>query len=234
MLLPWRESDALSGDMLSARGLSKTYKTPSGDVHALKDFSYAFPVAKLTAITGPSGSGKSTLLNLLAGLDIPSTGSVELGDVTINTLTEPERADVRLHQYGFVFQSFNLVTVLSAQQNIEFPMGLAKVPKTERRTRSLALLERFGIRHRAGHLPYKLSGGERQRVSIARALANNPDVLFADEPTGNLDSKSGALVLEALKQVAIEGHTVIVVTHDMDLAENADTVLSLYDGELRP
>ncbi len=219
--------------MLSASDLSKVYKDPSGDVTALAGFSYAFRAGKVTAIMGPSGSGKSTLLNLLAGLDVPSRGSVILDSKEVSSLGENRRSELRLREFGFVFQSYNLVAVLNAQQNVAFPMGLAGVDAAARKERALALLARFGLAERANHLPYKLSGGERQRVSVARALANNPSVVFADEPTGNLDSKSGAVVLQTLREVAEEGRTVIVVTHDPRLAEKVDVVLELADGVLK-
>lgn len=219
--------------VLSALNLSKIYRDPSGEVTALADFSHTFPAGEVTAIMGPSGSGKSTLLNLLAGLDVPSSGLVTLNAREVSSLSENERAALRLLEFGFVFQSYNLVAILNAQQNVAFPMGLAGVDAATRKERALALLERFGLAERANHLPYKLSGGERQRVSVARALANNPSVVFADEPTGNLDSKSGAVVLQTLREVAEEGRTVIVVTHDPRLVEKVDVVLELTDGILK-
>ena len=215
---------------LEAKRLTKRYRSASGEVTALQVFSHPFAAGTLSVIMGPSGSGKSTLLNLLAGLDIPTEGRVLVGDTDLTTLSEAARAELRLHTFGFVFQSFNLITVLSAQQNIAFPMGLAGTPRSERDTRAKALLERFGLGERLHHLPHKLSGGERQRVSLARALANDPTVIFADEPTGNLDSKSGAVVLAALRDVADEGRTVIVVTHDPAVTDIADTLIRLKDG----
>jgi putative ABC transport system ATP-binding protein len=219
--------------VLHAKTLSKIYTSPSGNVVALESFSHSFQPGHVTAIMGPSGSGKSTLLNVLAGLDTPSSGAVFLGDKNISQLPEKERADMRLKSFGFVFQSFNLVAVMTALQNVAFPLGLAGVAKVEREVQAKELLERFGLGHRLHSLPYKLSGGERQRVALARALANNPDVIFADEPTGNLDSKSGRLVLEALRDVATEGRTVILVTHDVGLSQLADTVLEMKDGKLK-
>jgi putative ABC transport system ATP-binding protein len=218
--------------VLRTEKLSKIYPSAAGDVTALADFSYTFRSGQLTAIMGPSGSGKSTLLNVLAGLDVPSSGSVFLADTNISELPENQRAELRLKKFGFVFQSFNLVAVLTALQNVAFPMGLAGVSKSEREEQAKGLLERFGLGHRLQSLPYKLSGGERQRVALARALVNNPDVIFADEPTGNLDSKSGQRVLEALRAVATEGRTVILVTHDIALASMADVRLEMRDGLL--
>ncbi|MEM6431033.1 MAG: ABC transporter ATP-binding protein, partial [Deinococcota bacterium] len=221
-----------SKQVLDAVNLTKTYPHPSGDVLALNTFSGSFQAGEISAIVGPSGSGKSTLLNLLAGFDVPSQGSVHLDGQLISNLPDRDRADLRLTSFGFVFQSYNLISVLSAAQNVAFPMGLAGVPRQERRQRSRELLSRFGLAKRTNHLPFKLSGGERQRVSVARALANNPSVLFADEPTGNLDSKSGTLVLDALRDVAREGRCVIVVTHDYRMLDKVDRVIQLEDGLL--
>ena len=221
-----------SAEPLAAQNLRKTYPDPGGEVIALRGFTYTFQNGAITAVMGPSGSGKSTLLNLLAGLDTPSAGSVRLGDAEISTLPETARAELRLRRFGFVFQSYNLIAVQNALQNVAFPMGLAGVGAAERRERALGLLRRFGLEARARHLPYKLSGGERQRVSVARALANDPDVIFADEPTGNLDSKSGAVVMQALRGAAAEGRTVVLVTHDAGLVSQVDRVLRFADGRL--
>ncbi|MDZ7705899.1 MAG: ABC transporter ATP-binding protein [Trueperaceae bacterium] len=218
--------------MLRATAISKVYRDPAGEVTALAEVSHEFAAGKITAIVGPSGSGKSTLLNLLAGFDDPTTGQVFLDDQEIGHLDERERAELRLRKIGFVFQSYNLISVLNAQQNVAFPMGLAGVSAHERQQRAEALLRRFGLGDRLHHLPYKLSGGERQRVSLARALANDPAVVFADEPTGNLDSKSGKTVVAALQDVAADGRCVIIVTHDLRLADAADVTLGLEDGHL--
>lgn len=220
------------GSVLSAVGLTKTYHTPSGEVHALRAFDHDFEPGTVTAVVGPSGSGKSTLLNLLAGFDLPSSGRVTVDGVDVHAGSEVRRAELRLARFGFVFQSYNLVAVLSARQNVELPMGLRGVPAAERRERADALLARFGLRRRADHLPMRLSGGERQRVALARALANDPSVLFADEPTGSLDSVSGREVLAALWQVADEGRTVVLVTHEESLASSASLRLRLRDGRL--
>jgi len=201
-------------------------------VPALSGVTVTFHPGRLTAIKGPSGSGKSTLLNLLAGLDRPTAGAVRLGETDLSTLDETRLAALRLHRFGFVFQSFNLLPVLTSWQNVAFPMGLAGVDAATRRAKAMRLLERFGLVGRAAHLPAMLSGGERQRVGLARALVNDPDVLFADEPTGNLDSRSGEVVLAALAEVAAEGRTVIIVTHDLRIAERADAVLELLDGRV--
>ncbi len=218
--------------MLRAVSLTKTYRTPAGIVAALTAVDAEFRPGTLTTIVGPSGSGKSTLLNLLAGFDLPTSGDVFLGGTSLASLSEQGRAQLRLHRFGFVFQSFNLIAVLSAWQNVAFPLGLAGTDAATRRTKATALLTRFGLEQRADHLPSKLSGGERQRVGLARALVNDPDVVFADEPTGNLDSRSGKAVLAALREVAAEGRTVVVVTHDLSIADQADAVLELLDGRV--
>ncbi len=218
--------------VLLARRLAKTYRTPSGDVPALRAFDHRFAPGRLSAIVGPSGSGKSTLLNLLAGFDVPTAGEVLLDEVSLGSLAERDRSELRLRAFGFVFQSYNLLSVLSAEQNVAFPMGLAGVPAARRTRRAAELLDAFGLAARRHDLPHRLSGGERQRVALARALANDPRVVFADEPTGNLDSRSGALVLDALHRVAGQGRTVIVVTHDRMLARRADVRLNLFDGRL--
>lgn len=216
--------------MLTAESLSKIYRTGSVDVTALSRVDASFPSGRMTAIVGPSGSGKSTLLNLLAGFDVPTSGSVRLGDDDLATLSERQRCDLRLHRFGFVFQSYNLVSVLTAEQNVAFSMALARVAPHQRQARARRLLERFGLESRFDHLPHRLSGGERQRVALARALANDPDVVFADEPTGNLDSRSGAQVLAALAEVAADGRTVIIVTHDLEIASVAHERIELRDG----
>jgi putative ABC transport system ATP-binding protein len=220
--------------MLEARNLSKIYASPAGEVAALVGFSFGFEPGLMTAVMGPSGSGKSTLLNLLAGFDTPSSGEIRFREASFSSLSEKERARLRLHEFGFVFQSFNLMSVLSAEQNVAFPLGLAGEKSAQRLAKARALLTRFGLAHRATQLPFRLSGGERQRVAIARALANDPAVIFADEPTGNLDTKSGGVVLDYLQEVAREGKTVIVVTHDLRLAQRADVVVELEDGRLKP
>lgn len=228
-----RSAGCYNAASLLACRLGKTYRTPSGDVQALQDFTHTFESGRITAIMGPSGSGKTTLLNLLAGLDAPTAGEVRLGDIVLGSLAERERAELRRSRFGIVFQSFNLVSVLSARQNVALPMALSGVGTKARLDKADALLERFGLAPRARQLPHRLSGGERQRVALARAMANGPEVLFADEPTGNLDTKAGAVVLGALKEIAAEGRTVIVVTHDEALARETDLVLTLRDGRLQ-
>ncbi|MCP2013887.1 putative ABC transport system ATP-binding protein [Deinococcus sp. HSC-46F16] len=214
---------------LQVENLSRVYPSGEGQVTALAPFTHTFAPG-LTAVVGPSGSGKSTLLNLLAGFDTPTTGRVVVNGTDLHALPEAGRADFRLAHYGFVFQNHNLVSILTALENVEFPLTLAGVPPRERRDRARALLDRVGLAGRASHLPSQLSGGEAQRVALARALANDPDVLLADEPTGNLDTRTGERVLELLTAPAREGRTVVLITHDRDVAALADHTLRVRDG----
>jgi len=217
--------------MLRAEGLTKKYRQGEATITALDGFSYDFPPGA-TAIVGPSGSGKTTLLNLLAGFDRPSAGTVELAGVRIDELDEDDRATVRLKNAGFVFQSWNLLPTLSALENVAFPLLLAGVARGERNQRALDLLEKVGLAGRADHRPNQLSGGEQQRVAIARALALEPAVLFADEPTGNLDSAAGARVLDLLLEHASGQRRLVLVTHDLQVAARAERILHLRDGKL--
>ncbi|WP_018111112.1 ABC transporter ATP-binding protein [Thermus igniterrae] len=216
--------------MLRAENLSKRYRQGEKEVVALLGFTYAFPRGA-TAVVGPSGSGKTTLLNLLAGFDLPSEGGVYLDGLALHQLPEDERARVRLKHMGFVFQQWNLIPTLTAWENVAFPLLLAGRPRKERQEQAFALLERVGLAHRLHHLPSRLSGGEQQRVALARALALDPPVLFADEPTGNLDAESreqvAALLFEAGKE-----RTLILVTHDLELAARAERILYLKGGRL--
>ncbi len=218
---------------LSVHDLSRVYPSGDGQVQALAPFTHAFPPG-LTAVVGPSGSGKSTLLNLLAGFDTPTTGHVQVGDTDLTALSETSRADLRLRHYGFVFQNHNLVSILSAQENVEFPLTLAGLPPRDRQERARELLALVGLERRADHLPSQLSGGEAQRVAIARALAGNPGVLLADEPTGNLDTRTGERILALLRGAADAGRTVVLITHDRDIAAQADHHLSVRDGVVMP
>ena len=214
---------------LATENLSRVYPSGEGEITALSAFTHTFAPG-LTAVVGPSGSGKSTLLNLLAGFDTPSSGRVRVGETDLHDLSETGRADFRLANYGFVFQNHNLVSILSAQENVEFPLTLAGLSPRERRDRARALLDDVGLLARAGHLPHQLSGGEAQRVAIARALARDPAVLLADEPTGNLDTRTGEKVLELLTGPARQGRTVVLITHDRDVAALADHRLEVRDG----
>jgi len=217
--------------ILQAKNLTKRYRQGEAWIEALKGFSYDFPPG-VTAVVGPSGSGKTTLLNLLAGFDTPSEGEVYLAGNPLHALGEDDRAGVRLLHAGFVFQSWNLLPTLTALENVAFPMLLKGVPARERTERARALLAEVGLSHREDHFPRQLSGGEQQRVAIARALALDPLVLFADEPTGNLDSAAGSRVLELLVRQAQGERRVVLVTHDPEVAARAERILRLKDGAL--
>ncbi|MBB5233266.1 ABC transporter ATP-binding protein [Deinococcus budaensis] len=222
---------AASTPLLHAEQLSRVYPSGEGSVTALAPLTHSFAPG-ITAVVGPSGSGKSTLLNLLAGFDTPTTGRVVVGGTDLHALSEAQRADFRLATYGFVFQNHNLVTILTALENVEFPLTLAGMPRRERRDRARALLAQVGLENRASHLPSQLSGGEAQRVALARALAHDPRVLLADEPTGNLDSRTGERVLALLTGPARGDRTVVLITHDRDVAALADRTLRVRDGEV--
>ncbi len=220
--------------ILEATDISKVYPSGESSVTALNHLSLGFEAGKITAIVGPSGSGKSTLLNLLAGFDRPSSGKVTHQGNDITTMLETNLASYRLSHFGFIFQNYNLVSILSAQENIELPLSLAGVAKIKRKSISSEILNRVGLSKRATHYPNQLSGGEQQRVAIARALATNPSVLFADEPTGNLDSATGSGILELLTE-PMEGsqnRTLILITHDMEVAAKANYIVRIRDGKL--
>ncbi|AFZ65972.1 ABC transporter ATP-binding protein [Deinococcus peraridilitoris] len=218
--------------MLELRQVTKTYPSGETSIHALREVSHTFGPG-LTAIVGPSGSGKSTLLNLMAGFDTPSRGAVLVNGQDLGGLSEAGRAALRLRHFGFVFQSYNLVAILNAGENVEFPLTLLGLAPAERRERAKAMLEQVGLGQRTRHLPPQLSGGEQQRVAIARALVTGPDIILADEPTGNLDSKTGSAILELLVQPARDGKTVVLITHDPEVAARADQVLHIRDGVLQ-
>jgi len=216
--------------MLRAENLTKRYRQGEKEVVALQGFTYAFPKGA-TAVVGPSGSGKTTLLNLLAGFDLPTEGGVFLGETPLHRLPEDERAGVRLRHMGFVFQQWNLIPTLTALENVAFPLLLSGWPQGKRQKRAAEVLEQVGLAHRLHHLPNRLSGGEQQRVALARALALDPEILFADEPTGNLDAESREQVA-ALLFAAGEARTLILVTHDLELAQRAGRILYLKGGRL--
>ena len=225
--------------VLEGKGLHKTYDSDGVAVHALRGADLALDEGELVALMGPSGCGKSTLLHLLGGLDTPSSGQVVLDGVPLADLSDRELTRVRRHRIGFVFQFFNLVPVLTAAENVSLPAVIDGQPTEERDRRVAELLDRVGLTDRADHVPARLSGGEQQRVAIARALLNRPAVLLADEPTGNLDRRSGAEVMQLIARAnADDGQTVLVVTHDPNVAAVAGRVVLLRDGavvdELRP
>ena len=215
--------------MLEARSLSKEYPSGTHRLTVLRDVSFLVPDGSRVAIVGPSGSGKTTLLGLLAGLDTPSRGTVLLDGVDLGALDEDARARVRGEKVGFVFQSFQLIPSLSALENVQVPLELRGDGDAVPRAREL--LERVGLGDRAHHLPAQLSGGEQQRVAIARAFVNRPKLLFADEPTGNLDAATGGRIIELLETLNRDaGTTIVLVTHDAGLAERTQRIIRLRDG----
>lgn len=219
--------------VLELQNVSKTYKLDSVSVEALNKVDLKVMKEDFISIMGPSGSGKSTMLHIMGVLDRPTSGKVYLDGVDTSRLSDDRLAVIRGEKIGFVFQTFNLYPTLTASENVELPMTIVGVEKREREKRALKLLEQVGLAHRASHLPTQLSGGERQRVSIARALANSPAFLLADEPTGNLDTKTGNEIMELLLQMNKEFKvTVIVVTHDEVIAKHAKRTIRVRDGKL--
>ena len=218
-------------DAVAASALTRTYGAGESAVHALRGVSLTVPAGQFTAIMGPSGSGKSTLMHLLAGLDTPDSGSVHVAGQDITSMSDRRLTKLRRRHIGFVFQSFNLLPTLTAEENVVLPLVIAgRKPEAGAVD---ALLERMGLLERRDHRPRELSGGQQQRVAVARALIGRPTVLFADEPTGNLDSRAGAEVLQLLREaVDRDGQTTIMVTHDARAAAIADRVLSLADGRV--
>ena len=218
--------------MIRLEKISRTFIVGGQPVHALVEVDEQIAAGEHVAIMGPSGSGKSTLLNILGLLDRPSSGSYRLDDREVANLDEAELTQVRRHQIGFVFQFFHLVSRLTALENVELPMIFAGIPRDERRKKASDLLRAVGLGERADHRPDQLSGGERQRVALARATVMGPGLLLADEPTGNLDTVSGQQVLKLLQEMNKNGLTLVVVTHDPDVARLADRVLILADGRV--
>jgi putative ABC transport system ATP-binding protein len=225
--------ELMSTHLLQASGLGRTYSTGPTEVDALVDVDLDVDPGSLVVVRGRSGSGKTTLLNLLGGLDDPTTGTVSLEGENVTGMDEATRADIRRRKVGFIFQAFGLIPILSAVENVEVPLRLVKAPPAERRARARHLLASVGLADRAEHRPEELSGGEQQRVAIARALANGPRLLLADEPTGQLDSRTGRVIIELIGQlVRDEGITAIVATHDPAPLAIADRVIELSDGRV--
>ena len=218
-----------NGTILTGTGLSKKY----GELEVVRGVSLTIKTGEFVCLVGKSGCGKTTLLSLLSGLERPTSGNVKLDGKDITSATEDELALFRRENVGFIFQSFNLIPTLSAWENVALPLFPTKMTGDERKHRATDLLERMELGHRMDHLPSALSGGEKQRVAIARALVNDPEILFADEPIGNLDSATGDAIIEILDRLHTqEGVAILMVTHELELAKSADRLIRMHDGEV--
>ena len=227
-------SDSRAPPLIHTQSLTRIFGTGESAVAAVNEVTLDVPRGEFLAITGRSGSGKTTLLNLMAGLDQPTYGSITFDGRALVAMAEAELVELRRHRVGFVFQSFGLMPLLSAFENVELPLHIGGIPWGERRKRASEALEMVGLGSRARHRPYELSGGEQQRVTIARALVTGPDVVFADEPTGELDSATAASILSVLRDIATyQGVTVIIATHDLSLQAITDRAVELADGTLQ-
>ena len=222
----------MNDGIISASSLTRAFGSGGSTVWAVNGVDLEVKAGEMLAITGRSGSGKTTLLNLLSGLDRPTGGEVLFGRQSLTRLPERELVELRRRRIGFVFQSFGLMPLLSAQENVELPLHIIGVSWRERRRRAQEVLESVGLGPRSRHRPYELSGGEQQRVSIARALVTRPEVVFADEPTGELDTTTARSITAILRNIASEGTTVIIATHDLSLAEASERRLEMVDGSL--
>lgn len=218
--------------MIEVNDLYKTYGRGETRVHALQGVSLKIPTGGFLAVMGPSGSGKTTLMNILGCIDSQTTGDYIFAGTNVKRLSTQSKVYLRNRRIGFVFQSFYLLPTLTARQNIELPMVYSGTPPRERRKKSSELLELTGLTSRAGHLPSQLSGGQRQRVAIARALVNSPSLILADEPTGNLDSRTGDDIMHMLCQLNQQGATIVLITHERNIASYADELIVLRDGQI--
>jgi putative ABC transport system ATP-binding protein len=218
--------------MIEINNLSKIYRIGDVEVRALNDVSLSIAKHEFVSIIGPSGSGKSTLMNMIGCLDVPTEGEYFLDGVEVSRLSDNQLADIRNQKIGFVFQGFNLLQKLTAVENVELPLIYQGIPTKERFERSVEALNSVGLGERIHHKPTELSGGQQQRVAIARALVGNPPIILADEPTGNLDSKSGKDIMHMLKELHAKGNTIILITHDNEVAIQAERVVRIRDGQI--
>jgi putative ABC transport system ATP-binding protein len=227
-------SPAPAGEtIVEARAVEKRYETGELQVRALQGVSFSVRRGEMLAIMGPSGSGKTTLLNCLSGLDAIDGGDVLIENVSLASMTDDQRTDYRARRMGFVFQFYNLMPVLSAVENVELPLLVSHVPAAEARTRALAALEMVGLGERAAHVPEELSGGQRQRCTIARALVNDPAIVWADEPTGDLDSENAQEIVQLMRRLNRErGLTFLIVTHDIAVGRSTDRIVRMVDGQI--
>ena len=233
MTLTDTQNSTLKGlNVIEVDGLVKNYITKAGVVEVLKGISFTVQKSEFLGIIGPSGSGKTTLMSLIGSLMKPTAGTIIINSINIGLLSKNELADFRLKNVGFVFQSNNLVPTLTAVENVEVPLILAKVHAQERRTRALEMLKRIGLENKADNLPDELSGGEKERISIARALINDPELILADEPTGNLDSMTGREIIHLLKELTKQEKTILVVSHDPTHLPEFDRVIKLVKGHI--
>jgi len=219
--------------LIDIRDITKVYQMGDQQVHALSGVTVGVDRGEYVAIMGPSGSGKSTLMNLIGCLDTPTSGSYVLNGREVARMTDDELAAIRNQEIGFVFQTFNLLPRTTALQQVELPLVYSGVSRKERRDRALKALEAVGLTERMSHQPSELSGGQRQRVAVARALINNPSILLADEPTGNLDSQTGAEIMSLFDQLNQRGNTIVLVTHEEDIAAHARRIVRILDGKVR-
>ncbi len=218
--------------LIRAVDLWKSYQVGTETIHALRDLSFRIDKNEYVAIMGPSGSGKSTLMNVIGCLDTPTRGQYFLHEKRVSAMDDDELAQVRNQEIGFVFQTFNLLARASAYQNVELPLLYSRLPRSQRRARTREILSQVELSDRANHRPNEVSGGQRQRIAIARALVNRPSILLADEPTGNLDSRTGREILNLFDTLHRKGNTILLVTHDSNVAARADRVIELLDGKI--
>ncbi|MDZ4228871.1 MAG: ABC transporter ATP-binding protein [Patescibacteria group bacterium] len=218
--------------LIELKNIQKTFVSPGGDYQALKDINLTIRKGEFVAIMGPSGSGKSTIMNIMGALDSPTQGSYKLSGKNISNYTNDQLAEIRNKQIGFIFQSFNLLPRTSVLANVEKPMVYAGIPAKERKKRAMELLELVGIADKANNLANHISGGQIQRVAVARALAMVPSILLADEPTGNLDSQMAYEIMDFIKQLNTKGHTIVLITHEDDIAAYSKRIVRLKDGQI--
>ena len=225
-------SDGDNGILVRLEGIEKVFHRGSEEIHVLRDLHLQVPASEFLALMGPSGSGKSTLLNLIGGLDQPSLGEIFIDGTPLHGISDDELTLIRRRHVGFIFQFFNLLPILTAAENVGLPLLLEGIPFTKIKPKAEALLQKVGLRERTEHRPEQLSGGEMQRVAIARALIANPAVLLADEPTGNLDSRTSEDIFKLLSDLHHEGQTIVMVTHDLKAASHGTRVITLKDGSI--